>query len=378
MNIKPLGTPQVIMSNAMSKHNYFAWPTVTRLQDGRIAVAASGFRLGHVCPFGKTVISYSSNEGETYTPPTPIIDTVLDDRDGGITTFGENSFVVTSFNNRAATQRRYAEDFRLSETQTHFAPFPDVAYRLGYLDAVTAEDEDTYCGSTMRITHDGGVTFGPLLKSPVSAPHGPILLADGSLLYVGSHFFPEEDVPFENNYVEAWKVSSEGNMEYVGRIDHIYAPDGELLASWEPHAIQLPDGRILCHIRVEKTTGGPDVFTLYQSISADGGRTWSQPVPVIGPQDGAPAHLYRHSSGVLISVYGNRVIGTPGIKAMLSTDDGASWETNHLICECEHSGDMGYPSTVELADGSLLTVFYAYEKSGGPAVIMQQRWELIR
>ena len=36
----------------------------------------------------------------------------------------------------------------------------------------------------------------------------------------------------------------------------------------------------------------------------------------------------------------------------------------------------GLSATVELKDGSLLTVFYALEKEGEPAVIMQQRWKL--
>ena len=87
MKIINIGDTKVIMSNPHSKHNYFAWPTVTRLQNGKIAVVASGYRLRHVCPFGKMVISYSENEGETYTSPAPIIDTPLDDRDGGILAF---------------------------------------------------------------------------------------------------------------------------------------------------------------------------------------------------------------------------------------------------------------------------------------------------
>ena len=79
------------MSNPFSKHNYFGWPTAARLQNGTIAVVASGLRLRHICPFGKTVISYSNDEGQTYTLPAPVIDTVLDDRDGGIMPFGKSN-----------------------------------------------------------------------------------------------------------------------------------------------------------------------------------------------------------------------------------------------------------------------------------------------
>ena len=117
-----IGDVKIIMSNPHSKHNYFAWPTVTRLQNGKIAVVASGYRLRHVCPFGKMVISYSENEGETYTAPAPIIDTPLDDRDGGILAFGERDVIVTSFTNTVEFQRK-----RKSAD----------AYNHSYLDKVT-------------------------------------------------------------------------------------------------------------------------------------------------------------------------------------------------------------------------------------------------
>ncbi len=377
MKIRLVGDPQIIMSNPMSKHDYFGWPTVARLQDGRIAVGASGFRLGHVCPFGKACVSYSADEGKTYTPPTPVIDTVLDDRDGGILAFGQNSFLVTSFNNRAQAQYNCIRDSSPDGRQTSHARFPDVAYRLGYLDAVTAEEEDAYFGSTMRITHDGGVTFGPLLKSPVTAPHGPLKCADGKMIYVGTHFDTTGTMKPVDCYIEAWSLDENGAMDYIGRIDHIYDADGNLLTSCEPHAIELPDGRLLCHIRVQPQEGGPAMFTTYQSISEDKGKTWSKPELLLDPQGGAPAHLLLHSSGTLISVYGNRLIGTPSINAMFSTDNGGTWETDHILYEAAFGGDMGYPSTIELSDGSLLTVFYAYSKKNGPAVIWQQRWELL-
>ena len=88
---------------------------------------------------------------------------------------------------------------------------------------------------------------------------------------------------------------------------------------------------------------------------------------------GAPAHLIRHSSGALISVYEYRNYPF-GIKAMFSYDGGKSWDTDHDIYTNEASWDLGYPSTVELNDGSLLTVFYAKASEDAPAVIMQQKW----
>ena len=45
------------------------WPSVARLPDGRLAAVWSGGRHAHVCPYGKVLISYSNDEGVTWTEP---------------------------------------------------------------------------------------------------------------------------------------------------------------------------------------------------------------------------------------------------------------------------------------------------------------------
>lgn len=67
----------------------FNWPSTARLPDGRIMAVCSGFRLAHVCPFGKVVACYSSDEGLTWSLPSVVLDTPLDDRDAGIAVSGE-------------------------------------------------------------------------------------------------------------------------------------------------------------------------------------------------------------------------------------------------------------------------------------------------
>jgi len=95
---------------------------------------------------------------------------------------------------------------------------------------------------------------------------------------------------------------------------------------------------------------------------------------------GAPAHLLKHSSGLLICTYGFR--GDPmgsapfGIRVMFSRDGGETWSTSEDIYVNDFSLDLGYPSTVELKDGSLLTVFYAHLEPDAPAVILQQKWRM--
>lgn len=359
MKVITMGEPQIIMSNPGSKHDYFAWPTVTRLQNGKIAVVASGFRRRHICPFGKTVISYSEDEGKTYTQPAPVIDTVLDDRDGGIVPFGKQNVIVTSFNNTTQFQRTCAQD----------------AYDLAYLDTVSAEEEAQALGATFRISNDCGVTFSQLYKSPVSSPHGPVELKDGSLLWVGNplRFVTKNAGEKEDDHLEVYRIYLDGSAEYVGEIANIQLGDKKML-SYEPHAIVLEDGTILVHIRVEYR-GEDRFFTIFQTKSLDNGKTWSQPEQIIPRLGGAPAHLFKHSSGVLISTCGDRE-PPYGIKVMFSRDNGETWEYGHDIYVNHVSPDLGYPSTVELNDGSMLTVFYAHPQENEPAVIMQQHWRM--
>ena len=105
MKIRRIGQKKTVMSNEKGSRPYFAWPTVARLQDGRILVGASGYRVEHICPFGKGVIAFSNDEGESYGEIIPVIDTVLDDRDVGLTVFGDKGLIVTSFNNTLEFQR---------------------------------------------------------------------------------------------------------------------------------------------------------------------------------------------------------------------------------------------------------------------------------
>lgn len=76
----------------------------------------------------------------------------------------------------------------------------------------------------------------------------------------------------------------------------------------------------------------------------------------------------------MISTYGHRE-SPYGIRAMFSKDGGESWQTDAVIT-LGGGFDLGYPCTVELKDGSLLTVYYAHEENNGPAVIWQQKWRL--
>ena len=63
-----------------------------------------------------------------------------------------------------------------------------------------------------------------------------------------------------------------------------------------------------------------------------------------------------------------------GNQARLSLDGGRTWSEPLAIRPTPRVGDLGYPRTVELADGTLLTVWYERMKDSPKAVLRQAHW----
>ncbi len=114
----------------------------------------------------------------------------------------------------------------------------------------------------------------------------------------------------------------------------------------------LPGGRLLAAARSESG----HVATLF---SDDAGRRWSRPRQVT--RDGEhPADLTVLASGKIQLTFGRR-IRPMGCGVLFSADGGQTWDTQHevlLAGDGVRNGDLGYPSTVQLADGTLVTALY--------------------
>ena len=347
---------KVICENKNSMYRYFAWPTVGKLQDGRLAMVASGLRMSHLCPFGKVIICYSEDEGKTWTLPAVLIDTPLDDRDGGICTFGENGVLVTSFSHHMAFMREFAK--------AHGSPREELI-NAHYDWLETNPDAEKIVGPMCVISNDQGKSFGEIQPLPVTNPHGPCCLKDGSMLLVGNEMFVTDGEKF----LKCYRIQPDGSYEYLGSIENDTG-----MAFEEPHAIQLESGKIIVHIRVQDDKG---LFTTFQSNASLSDLKFSKPRQILSDRGGAPAHLLKHSSGALISTYGYRAEPF-GVRAMISYDDGKTWSKDHVIYDNKGiTADLGYPSSVELSDGRILTIYYAHPESARkPAVIMQTIWSI--
>ena len=109
-----------------------------------------------------------------------------------------------------------------------------------------------------------------------------------------------------------------------------------------------------------------------QTQSTDGGKSWSEPHPICY---GLPSHLLRLRDGRLVMSYGYRRVPY-GNRARISTDNGKNWSGEIVLSGDGKGGDLGYPSTVEAGDGTLLTVWYESMAEPKLAVLRQAKWRV--
>ena len=65
-----------------------------------------------------------------------------------------------------------------------------------------------------------------------------------------------------------------------------------------------------------------------------------------------------------------------GERAIVSYDDGTSWDTDLVLRDDGPDTDLGYPSSVELSDGAIFTVYYQKRAPGELCSLLWTRWEL--
>lgn len=92
--------------------------------------------------------------------------------------------------------------------------------------------------------------------------------------------------------------------------------------------------------------------------SEDDGRTWRFQETLTLPRTSA-AHLMRLKDGRILFSFGDRAWNRKGIDVRISDDEqGRSWSPPYRLKHLD-AADSGYPSSVQLADGQLVTAYYA-------------------
>ncbi len=329
---------------------YIGWPTITKTSSGELLAVFSGNRDDHVCPYGITQLIRSNDNGKTWTEPVIINNTPLDDRDAGILETKNGTWLVSWFTSMAFdNERNYVENPGWKR----------------HREKLNKNLINKWLGNWTRRSTDKGKTWEDPIKQLVTAPHGPIELADGRLLYVGTaNLNGEKKLAAEESIDDgkSWKLLST-----------ISIPKNESIDPYsEPHVIEMPDGKLVAMFRYQPSERKNSF--LRQTESYDGGKTWTETYKT--KIWGYPPHLLRLNNGWLLLSYGVRK--TPySERVCISKDGGKTWDIeNEIILSLSESADLGYPASIQLDDGSILTIYYQIDKAGEKTSLMQTNWKL--
>lgn len=352
------------VENTLFKYN--GWPTVTKDDRGVLYVTASSMRLTHGDPTGKNCMFVSFNEGKTWTRPIVLNDSKFDDRDTGICYIGNGKMVMSWFT-------EMPEDYYDGMQDQDWYHPEDKAITLGFgnmLKALPKEEIKDGIGAFVKTSSDYGVTWSDPIRVPLTSPHGPSVCSDGTLVFMGKEMKGEYVAPTP---IVVYTSRDDGKTwEYTGTVP--VGDDCTVDMMHEPHVIELPNGRLIGAIRVHGRSTEPN-HSVYTTFSDDRGKTWTKPV-CIGT-DGMPPHLMVHSSGAVLCAYGCRTDGKWAERVAVSYDNGETWSEDYCLDDnFGRQKDLGYPSSVELSDGSILTVYYQALPTDDHTSLLYTKWRL--
>jgi len=205
---------------------------------------------------------------------------------------------------------------------------------------------------------DAGRNWTTIAQFPLASeagkaliPFGNIERGDDGLLRVAAYSFgrgipgPREDPGYvvtssDDGYT--WEIESIIDQLAVNETDLLYAGNYRWLAA----------ARNLDHLNGK----GAHSIDLY--ISDDNAQTWRRESQPTLP-DQHPGDLLKLTDGRILLTYGDRRGPDYGINATISTDSGLTWSPEFRLASGLSSRDSGYPSSVQLADGTIVTAYYA-------------------
>jgi sialidase-1 len=334
---------------------YSCFPDVVRRRNGELWVSfrrTGGFSLealrhgkyDHVDKGARIALSRSLDEGVTWEEARilPPFDPECGEQDPSITELDDGTLLVNFFRWRVVP--------------------PEGKNRLPY------PARQQYDGSWSDVegpwvirSYDGGETWE---GEPVPVDSAPLPRAGTSdavlQLFDGTLLMGIYGADYGSAVCRAYAVRSTDGGNTWGQPALIaHDPEGKISFE-EPALARAAKGHLLAVLRC----GEPGNYQyLYQALSYDEGHTWVDLHRT--PMWGHPAHVLPLSDGRLVCSYGYR--RPPyGVRTCASEDGGCTWDIEGEVILRDDGGsrDVGYPSTTQLPDGTLVTVYYIHGSDG--------------
>ena len=332
---------QVIYSNG---HRHLHPADLIKLQNGDLLIMTRE-ATEHYASDGDVVMLRSKDGGQTWGERQVIASSPLDEREGCGIQLKDGTIVVGIFyNNLYKPDGSYGFNWK-KELKEQGEPEPGKRY-LGSYTITSTDNGKTWSEPSFIDSKDMPYSE---LEGPTDAP---IEMPDGSIVMGLIGQKPEGDL----NGVSAVMVRSTDKGKTWKFLSTIAGDaEGKQGGFMEPGIVRTKTGRIIAGLR----NHGPDQ-AIYTTYSDDDGKTWvpAQKTAMVGH----PVDLIQLSDGRIMASYGIR---TPhakpqGVRACFSSDNGETWDvkTEVQIRKDFINWDVGYPESVELPDGRVLTVYY--------------------
>lgn len=297
----------------------------------------------HYSNDGEVVMVRSKDGGKTW-GDRKVVSAIkdLDEREGcGIQLKDGTIIVGIYYNNLYNKDGTYDWEKRIDRTN-------EPGKRLLGAHIITSRDNGTSWSEASFIdTKD--MPFSSL-EGPTDAP---IEMPDGSVVMGIIGYAINGD---SKNYASVMIRSTDKGQTWKYLSTMAGDPGGKLGGFYEPGIVRTKSGRLVTALR----NHAPD-NAIWVTYSDDAGKTW---VPVFKTaMIGHPVDLIQLSDGRLMATYGireGRHTSPAGIRACFSNDNGRTWDLstevqlrNDLV-----NWDLGYPESLELSDGTVLTAYY--------------------
>jgi len=332
----PVQGPQVEVLDevmvSLHDHAFEAWPVIQKLPDGTLVCSFTQHMQlsykAHACPYNLPMITRSTDGGRSWVRHPVCI--------SNYRRFGNEAFGLTALEDGTLL----AHVLQLYWESTGWATDGYPWRRVGGYDLLQYRSTD------------GGATWEEPRKVDVGERSMPFVMRP--LVKVGDELLmPLADEDVKSCYV----LRSADGGETWGDESLICGQEGWFYT--EPAILLLPSGRILCVLRTWQGdfphSGG--YVNLHMCYSDDAGRTWSKPEDM--GHYGYPSYLMSLQDGRVLCIYGHR-IEPVSVRVLLSEDEGRTWEGPLTVATLGHE-DMGYPTAVQLNDGSIFGVYYGYD-----------------